>query len=369
MAFQPPKILSLEDLRQSEDAAWLWDGKRGRLVWANSPGIKAFGGTSVFDLIDRPFDASEPALLVLADLVRNLARGESRACELQFPSLGDEAIFSCQATLHALADGRDGVLVICPTPKPVHTESGFSAFNEMPVAAVYFARDGQFAQANLAAAQIFDAKLHGGLHQLVLNQARASQLLHRLEASPLVSSIEEISGVTGKREARLTLRRLSDANGPYGLLVLDDITERRQMERSMAVGSTMPPAPTLDERAAFEAVGKAVNDAVNEVAPAVAKSKAVVLAKPIDPAPKAKVALDVPPQVRAIFERKDEIFAIIQNGKAVFASMGLMSLLQHSNMEQLSADTLFWERLQAVRSPVNRLEVVTAAGEFIFIDV
>ena len=369
MAFQPPKILSLEDLRQSDDAAWLWDGKRGRLVWANAPGIQAFGGTSVFDLIDRPFDPSEPALLVLADLVRNLARGESQSCELQFPSLGDKAIFSCKATLHALADGRDGVLVICPKPKSAAIEIGFSAFTEMPVAAVYFTPDGKFAQANLAAAQIFDAKAHGGFHQLVLNPARARQLLERLQASPLVSSIEEISGLTGKREARLTLRRLSDVTGPYGLLVLDDITERRQMERSLTVGSTVPPAPTLDDRAAFEAVGKAVNDAVNEVPAAVPKSKAVVLAKPVDPSPKAKVALDVPPQVRAIFERKDEIFAIVQNGKAVFASLGLMSLLQHSSMEELSADTLFWERLQAVRSPVNRLEVVTASGEFIFVDV
>ncbi len=379
MAFQLNKIVSLEDLRQSEDAAWLWDAARGRLVWANPPGIKAFGGTSVFDLIDRPFDASEPALRVLSDLVRSLTRGESTTCELQFPSLGEDANFNCHAVLHALADGREGVLVICPRPKPVVGAAGFSAFNEMPVAAVYFDRDGEFGQANLASAQIFNAKTLTSLKHLVLSEARAASLLHRLEATPLVSSIEEIAGLTGKREARLSLRRLSDAAGPYGLLVLDDITERRQMERSLAGGSSAPPAPSVDERAAFEAVGKAVNEAVNEavvppaaqkpeVAPA-PKVEAKAVPKPAEAQPKSNTTLDVPPRVRAMFDRKDEAFAIVQNGQAVFASLGLMTLLKHKNMPELACDDLFWDRLLAVKSPVNRLEVGTADGEFILVDV
>ncbi len=371
MAYQSPKLLSLEDLRQSEDAAWLWDGKRGRLVWANPPGIKAFGGASVFDLIDRPFDASEPALQVIAELVSSLTRGEAKPCELQFPSLGEEANFSCQATLHALADGRDGVLVICPKPQVIITEAGFSAFHEMPVAAVYFNRAGEFGQANLAASQIFNAKSHGSFNRLLLDQGRAVSLLQRLEATPLVSSVEEISGLTGKRDARLTLRRLSDAKGPYGLLVLDDITERRQMERSLAGGSILPPAPIIDERAAFEAVGKAVNAAVNEASNTFvsAKPKAPTPLKPLEATPRKHPALDVPPKVRAMFDRKDEAFAIIQNGQPVFASLGLMSLLKHTSMPELSGDNLFWDRLLAVKMPVNHLEVATAEGEFILIDV
>lgn len=371
MAFQSPKLLSLEDLRQSEDAAWLWDGKRGRLVWANAPGIKAFGGSSVFDLIDRPFDPSEPALMVLADLVRSLARGESRACALQFPSLGEEAVFSCQATLHALADGRDGVLVICPEAKPTPVAAGFSAFNEMPVGAVYFDHNGEFEQANLAAKQIFDVKAHAGLDQLILEKSRATSLLQRLEATPLVSSIEEISGIIGKRDARLTLRRLSDAQGPYGLLILDDITERRQMERSLAGGSTMPPALLIDERAAFEAVGKAVTAAVNEGAspPATAKVKVAVVENPVETPAKPKTSLDVPAKVRAMFDRKDEAFAIVQNGQAVFASEELMSLLKHSTMQDLADDSRFWDKLLSVKSPVSRLEVAAATGDQIFFDV
>ena len=63
-----PVPQTLEDLRQSQDAAWLWDVARARLVWANPPAIAAFDATSVFDLIDRPFAADEPALATLAEL-------------------------------------------------------------------------------------------------------------------------------------------------------------------------------------------------------------------------------------------------------------------------------------------------------------
>ena len=57
---------TLEDLRTLASAAWLWDGARGRIVWANPAGVAYFGGESVFDLIDRPFDLGEPGVDVLA---------------------------------------------------------------------------------------------------------------------------------------------------------------------------------------------------------------------------------------------------------------------------------------------------------------
>ena len=369
MALQSQKIMSLEDLRQAADSAWLWDGARGRLVWANPPGIAAFGGTSVFDLIDRPFDPSEPALIVLAELTRSLTRGETRHCTLEFPSLGEDAIFTGQASLHALADGRDGVLVVCPKPKLVTAEAGFAAFQEMPVAAVYFDRAGAFGSANLAAAQIFDIAAYPMLASLILTEGRAAALLQRLEASPLVSSVENISGITGKREARLTLRRLSPQAGAYGLMVLDDITERRQLERSLAGGQTTPQAPVLDERAAFEAVGKAVNEAVNAPQAEKTKTPEATSVKKFEAPAKARPKLEVPERVRALFDRKSEAFAMVKNGQPVFASTGLMTLIGHSSMAELAGDQALWERLLAVKTPVNRLEVDTASGEKILLDV
>src|SRR5882724_6347477 len=53
---------TLEDLREVPEPAWLWDGARARIVWANAAGISYFGGKSLFDLIDRPFDFLEPGV-------------------------------------------------------------------------------------------------------------------------------------------------------------------------------------------------------------------------------------------------------------------------------------------------------------------
>ena len=62
---------TLEDLRDVPEAAWLWDAGRARIVWANPAAIGFFGGASLFDLIDRPFDEQEPGVELLMGLARN----------------------------------------------------------------------------------------------------------------------------------------------------------------------------------------------------------------------------------------------------------------------------------------------------------
>ena len=103
---------TLEDLRNLPDAAWLWDGARGRVVWANSAGVAYFGGESLFDLIDRPFDYAEPGVERIMALSKLLSRGQVETTLLSFPSSGHTAPISCRCTIHTLADGRAGLLVI-----------------------------------------------------------------------------------------------------------------------------------------------------------------------------------------------------------------------------------------------------------------
>ena len=103
---------TLEDLRQAAHAAWLWDGARGRNVWANAAGIKLFDGQSIFDLIDRPFDGREAGIETISELTRNLQRGEITQTLLSFPTVGLLVPFECKCNLHSLADGRAGLLVV-----------------------------------------------------------------------------------------------------------------------------------------------------------------------------------------------------------------------------------------------------------------
>ena len=97
---------TLEDLRDVPEAAWLWDGARARVAWANAAGIAYFGGQSLFDLIDRPFDFAEPGVETIVTLSRKLARGQVENALLHFPSSGQTAPLPCKCMVHALTDGR-----------------------------------------------------------------------------------------------------------------------------------------------------------------------------------------------------------------------------------------------------------------------
>ena len=103
---------TLEDLRNVPEAAWLWDAGRARIVWANPAGIAFFGGASLFDLIDRPFDEQEPGVETMMGLSRSLHRGQVETVELSFPSAAAEGPVTCRCMIHALADGRPGVLAV-----------------------------------------------------------------------------------------------------------------------------------------------------------------------------------------------------------------------------------------------------------------
>ena len=52
----------LDELLVSENPAWLWDGERARIVWANSAGTSWFGAETLFDLLDVVFDETEPGV-------------------------------------------------------------------------------------------------------------------------------------------------------------------------------------------------------------------------------------------------------------------------------------------------------------------
>ena len=103
---------SLEDLRQVQRPAWLWDAERKRIVWANERGMKAFACNTLFELVNRPFDARDPGVERLAALSADLSWGQHRKALLHLPSTGTSVPFACDIYVHALADGRQGLLAV-----------------------------------------------------------------------------------------------------------------------------------------------------------------------------------------------------------------------------------------------------------------
>jgi PAS domain S-box-containing protein len=332
-----PTIQTLEDLRKSADAAWLWDGMRGRLVWANAPGIAAFDGQSIFDLIDRVFDPLEPGIADIADLTKTLKRDEIRQISLEFPSTGRSEPLHCMCSIHTLADGRPGLLVVAPRLVIGQNEM-HGLFAQLPVAAVQFAEDGRFISANAMAATLFDVGKFSDLSGLLGSAERSDKILGRLQSVHLISAIESFQGLYGQREARLTLRRLTDNSGAYAILVMDDITERRLMERQLAElpapsSAAEPSKSHAGDAQAFEALARSLNDAIRNSDAQIEKPKTeiAVVKKPAKLSPAAQ-----PPQaIVNAFENSGAAILIVQNEELVFVSQKALQLFGFENLEAL----------------------------------
>ena len=329
---------TLEDLRQSAQAAWLWDGMRGRLVWANKAGIAAFDGQSVFDLIDRVFDPTEPGIAKIAELTQLLKRDEQQIVALEFPSTGRTDAFACRCWLHSLADGRPGLIVVENAGAAVKFADE-KLFAQMPVAAILIARDGTLSQPNAMAQIMFDASTKTDLSSLLGNAQKAHALLGRLETTNLLSSIESFNGYYGAREARLTLQRLADAEGPFAILLLEDITERRQLEKSLGDIQALAPRSQVPDAQAFAAVAQSLKEAIGpEPKAAAAKAK---VPKPYDPSYAAKV----PKTIRDGLELGGKAVLIVQNNVPVFASSKAVSLLGYPDAMSVLQDEPLWQNL------------------------
>ena len=339
-ALPGPATQTLEDLRKSAGAAWLWDGMRGRLVWANAAGIAAFDGQSIFDLIDRVFDPLESGVAVIADLTKTLKRDEIKKVALEFPSTGHAEILNCECWLHTLADGRSGLLVFSPAPVAA-AENGNDIFGELPVAAALLLSDGKITKANAMASALFDVTTQCNLSDLLGNADRAEKLLGRLQSTNLVSAIEPFEGLYGRREARLTLRRLSGAHGPFAILVIDDITERRNMERQLAelpapvvVEASKPP---LNDAHVFEVLARSLNDAISKVEskPEVEKPKLEVAVKKEEPRKPAKPSVQPPRAVVNALEGSGAALIIAQDNVPAFVSKKALQMLGFERVDQL----------------------------------
>jgi PAS domain S-box-containing protein len=350
-------VQTLEDLRHASTPAWLWDGARGRIVWANASGIAQFDGQSVFDLIDRKFDAREPGIERLAELTQQLQNGERQNALLHFPSTGQIVPMDCYCSLHALADGRAGVLVVVRETE-VTKPSGLyaAAFAQMPMAAAFLSESGKISNPNAAAQELFEANDLNGLLQ---KPEHAEALLKRLQYTNLVSSIEQIAGRFGKRDVRLTLQRLTEADGAFAILLLEDITERRAAERQL--NTELAPKPTLaiDDAQTFEALARTLKAATQNEPAVLVKDE-----KPKGVAPELASLLPfVPKTIHDALEQTGAAIAIMQNGAAVFATSKAAQLLNHSSVAALFKNHDFWKSLDGLQGPCATTTLQASQGE------
>jgi PAS domain S-box-containing protein len=333
-----------------------------RIVWANPAGIAFFGGETLFDLLDRPFDAREHGVARIAALARTLARGQVETALLAFPSAGEGAAVACRCVVHALPDGRDGLLVAAcheHAAQAANTAAHAAlAFDRLPAPAAIAGRDGTFSHLNAAAAALLSAGQRTGLARLLGDDALALDLLNRTEAAGTVAVTRNLALQFGPRDIRLTLKQLDgeDAATAFALLMLEDVTERRALERQLAPppAATAPavpsgPAPepvastrarTLPEpdAAVFERLGKAVEEGIRQL-PAREAAPAADLAvdAAADTAPRRRLQR-IPDQVRLPLENRSEAVLVAKDGQLLFANPAAARLFGHETGEDVIND-------------------------------
>jgi len=356
---------TLEDLREAPEAAWLWDGERARIVWANLPGIAYFDGQSLFDLIDRPFDQREPGVEQVAGLSRSLQPGEIKICLLHFPSSGNRAPVTCKCAIHALPDGRAGLLVAATRTGAVEAQSFQAdiakAFDLLPSPAALIAKDGAVRHLNAAALSLLGPNQRASLAALLGEGAAAQEILTRLEHSGTVSLVRSVALPIGNRDIRLTVRALTSkpSEGAYGLLLLDDITERRALELQLAATGASPaqPGPATKmapaEASAFDRLGRTL------------KQETALPAKPLATVGKTRRKLSpIPDIVRSHIDRQAEAVLVAKDDMLLYANPACCKLLGHTTAEELINDQLLDERFSTLDKslPVTDLKLSSGAS-------
>ncbi len=366
---------NLKALRDSNEASFLWDIDRSRVVWANSAGTKLFEAFSLFDLIDRPFDKNEAGVQVLRALNGKLVPGQIQHEKLAFPSVGiREAIwFSCQS--YDLADGRQGVLIVnqlkVEVTNKLHIDDLMTAFMAVPSPVVLFAHDGKVALMNSAAEDLLIEDANYSVENL-LDGTKLRDSFRRLSDVNVVSVAGSARGRVGKRDLLVTLRRIHDSDSIFATAILEDVTDRRALELVATDELTDTPVNRLNQQTAFEQVGisikKQISESKSPLERAVSRRVRSGIPK-VDIDERAGRLPAIPDTIKLSMEKSGEAVVIAQKGKAVFATEKVAELMGYTSVGEMLTDGDAIQSILALEDHKAEIKISKRNSDQIFVEV
>jgi PAS domain S-box-containing protein len=378
--------LSLRELRESTQAAVLWDIARSRVVWANAAGVKLFDSQSLFDLIDRPFASTESGLVELHKCAAELTEGGTVNGAFEFPSVGIETPIVCSCSLRKLADGRNGILMVqdeLPKTNPsVGAPDMSQALQFLPVPVVVFSRDGNVIYGNEAAAAFLPEKAVVTV-ETVLDDRKLAIPFSRLETAALVAQSGKMQGRHGPRSVMVSLRRLDGSELAYAVATIDDVTDRRALaEGALPEFEANENTKPVDQDVAFQKVGQSILDEMSATAAAQDREQ-----KPASPEADVKTQTDTDPQaavpklasggrqrtipdtIKQAMERSGEAVIIMQRDAVAFVTEKAVSLFEFKSPDDLMASQEPAAALSRLGPSLAEQEFVTAKGNLLTTDV
>ncbi len=225
----------LEDLQKSQYPAVLWDTERCRIVWSNRVGLTFFGAETLFDLIDRQFTTAEHGVARIVELGAELEPETISNEVLIFPSAGLAGTIYCNCRVHNLLGGRSGILLIGQRSGQGDPAlpSDRDILDALPQALMVASPVGEILSSNKAAAALFGETDSGNLAVAFQNEDLAKHLIQRTIAAGSLSLVERLPVQYGQRDIRLHSQLLGDRDARQILLIMEDVTDRRVLEKRL----------------------------------------------------------------------------------------------------------------------------------------
>ncbi len=389
---------SLDQLQAEDRPAWLWDGMRGRIVWANSAGIAALGGDTLFDLIDRPFDTRDPDIVLIAELIGSLPPGEQTSAQLNFSSASGKLLsIACLCSIHSLPDGRAGLLVVSDRIHQIGDAADPGLMTEilgaMPIAIVVAGDAGQIVFWNTAAGEMIPRTNLNGLDGLFASPEEAASLVEHVMAARTISVLRQVPTNYGDRELRITARLLESEAHPDSinvLLMLEDVTDRRALERALSEAQTSP-VPVIDPQSGTEVskvaapekpeplqreprssepqdTGKQLAAISQAISKEIGANDAPAT-RNREPEPETDALPAVPELVSKTLNRLDDAIILHRDHTFYFANRAAMNLLGYKQPTALAARLDLFDQLQQPAGSRTSLSIADAEGATKNVDV
>ncbi|MEK6215965.1 MAG: PAS domain-containing protein, partial [Boseongicola sp.] len=160
--------------------------------------------------------------------------------------------------VHALADGRNGLLMVAdtpPSPSALATQGSAQAtsvLESLPVATVICDENGAIGYANAMARNLFGETALTSLVEIGAEDV-STKVFDRARRAGIASSITTMATGFGNREIRVTAKPVTSPGDAADMfsLILEDVTDRRALERALpATGIPLSVKPATGETTA-----------------------------------------------------------------------------------------------------------------------
>jgi PAS domain S-box-containing protein len=241
----PDLVLNWDDprlarLERAGAAAWIWDPRRRRIVWATDEAALLWGLDDSFMLLDRPFGASDPSALDLDLAASALAHTQGVDTEIRLVHSGRSRVIAVMARRFARTDAGDLVL-FTPEPRAANGDLGQAhpiapLFNPFPLGLALFSPVGQLLYGN----PVFERLIGRGRSATLADLAGSRKGAERFIRALLAAGSLRVTPTLVVDGAELTLQiDAAIAEDPRSkrsafLVEVHDVTARRARERMLA---------------------------------------------------------------------------------------------------------------------------------------